>query len=140
MARLKSSARKNIMVSGHGPIRQQVKPRKKVRFAEDPIPEQNKPSKKLNPTQAALHQTMEGRVCKSCGVAKTSAKDEPARREKAHRGLDKLLDEYLASDDDTNVDASEEITGDESQGEPEGMAEGPDEGPQRRWQYHGPGR
>jgi hypothetical protein len=140
MARLKSSARKTIMVSGHGPISRQVKPRKKVRFAEDPIPEQDKPSKKANPTQAALHQTIEGRVCKSYGIAKTSAKDERARREKAHRGLDKLLDEYLASDDDTNVDASEEITGDEPQGEPEGMAEGPDEGPRRRWQYHGPGR
>jgi hypothetical protein len=140
MARLKSSARKTIMVSGHGPIRQHVKPRKKVRFAEDPIPEQNKPSKKANPAQASLHQTIEGRVCKSCGGAKTPDKDERARRAKAHRGLDKLLDEYLASDDDMNVDASEETIEGEPQDGPEGMTERPDEPPQRRWKYHGPGR
>jgi hypothetical protein len=71
---------------------------------------------------------------------KTSTRDERARRAKAHRGLDKLLDEYLASDDDMNVDASEETIGGESQGEPEGMAEGSDKRPQRRWKYHGPGR
>jgi hypothetical protein len=70
MVRLKSFARKTTIGSDQSPIRQQVKPRKKVRFAEDPIPENDRPSKKANSTQASLNQTIEGRVCKSCSGAK----------------------------------------------------------------------
>ncbi|GAB7330530.1 hypothetical protein MBLNU13_g02124t1 [Cladosporium sp. NU13] len=128
MARLKSYAYKSVdsvMRSTQGSIRQQVKPRKQVRFAEDSTPEieQDRPTKKAKSIQASIHQTVDGRVGKSYGSATTSSKDKRSRQSQVSRAI-------AAGESEDESESESEI---ESEREPEGS----DERPQRGWNYHG---
>lgn len=162
MVRFKPTVRRSTQSSF-----EQVRTTKKVRFADDLTPEQDRPIKKAKSTQAPIHQTIDGRIRKTDSGKTASSKNKRISTSKVLHRIGKPLVDYSDSDDDMDVDANDEVISDEetrgspspsrglenesdveSEGEPEvkfedesdDEPEGSEERPQRGWAYNGLGR
>lgn len=108
MVRFKPTVRRSTQSS-----LEQVRTTKKVRFADDLNPEQDRPTKKAKATQASIHQTIDGRIRKTDGGKTASSKDKRIRKSKVSHAIEKPLVDNSDSDDDMDVDANDEDTSDE---------------------------